>query len=260
MSPGRTTPLHPDDWDTRWVTHAYTSDRNPGQAYRRRLVIDAIASMGDVRRVLDLGSGRGDLAVDLASSLPGVELVGIDSSKSGVQAARERLPRGRFFVKDLLEEQDSDETAALHGWADVATCIEVLEHQDEPARLLANVRRYLAPAGRLVVTVPGGPMAYFDRHIGHRRHYRAYELRALVEGAGFQVEYAVSAGFPFFNLYKLMAIARGRGVVEIAAATENDRSLKTQLAYGAFDVFHRLFALNAKDTPWGWQQFLVARA
>jgi hypothetical protein len=103
-------------------------------------------------------------------------------------------------------------------------------------------------------------MAYFDRHIGHRRHYRAYELRALVEGAGFQVEYAVSAGFPFFNLYKLMAIARGRGVVEIAAATENDRSLKTQLAYGAFDVFHRLFALNAKDTPWGWQQFLVARA
>jgi 2-polyprenyl-3-methyl-5-hydroxy-6-metoxy-1,4-benzoquinol methylase len=249
-----------DDWESRWTEHAYTSDRNPGQAYRRRLVLETLGELGVVKHILDLGSGRGDLAQDLAHALPGVQVVGIDRSHSGVDAARTKVPAARFFVKDLLEEQETPETGALRGWADVATCVEVVEHQDDPEGLLRNVRRYLAPGGVLIVTAPGGPLAYFDRHIGHRRHYRAHALRALVERSGFRVERVCSAGFPFFNLYKLVAIARGRGVVQIAAAKEGDRSVGTQLAYAAFEVFHRLFALNAKDTPWGWQMFLVARA
>jgi SAM-dependent methyltransferase len=158
----------------------------------------------------------------------------------------------------LLDDGETSETTNLHGWADVATCVEVVEHQDDPTRLLKNARRYLAPRGRLIVTAPGGPVAYFDRHIGHRRHYRASELRDLVAGAGFRVESALSAGFPFFNLYKIAAIARGRDVVKLAAATESDSSAGTLLAYAAFDVFHRLFRLNAKSTPWGWQTLVVA--
>jgi SAM-dependent methyltransferase len=248
-----------DDWETRWTAHAHTSDRNPGQAYRRKLVLEAIAALGGAQRILDLGSGRGDLGLDLERALPGADIVGLDLSRSGVDAARARVPAARFFVKDLIDDQETAETTPLRGWADVATCVEVLEHQDDPARLLINIRRYLAPGGHLVVTVPGGPMGYFDRHIGHRRHYRAHELRELVERAGFRVEYALSAGFPFFNLYKLVAIARGRGVVQIAAASESDMSVGTRLAYAAFDVFRRLFTLNVKDTPWGWQTVLVAR-
>lgn len=186
--------------------------------------------------------------------------MGIDLSRSGVDAARAKVPTARFYVQDLLDERDTAETTAIHGWADVATCVEVVEHQDDPVRLLRNARRYLAPGGHIIVTAPGGPLAFFDRHIGHRRHYRAHELRDLVQRAGFQVDLAFAAGFPFFNLYKLVAIARGRGLVQIAAATESDTSVGTQLAYAAFEVFHRLFALNLRDTPWGWQTLVVARA
>ena len=57
-----------------------------------------------------------------------------------------------------------------------------------------------------VVTVPGGPMSAFDRHIGHRRHFSPDDLRAVLLAAGFQVERTTGVGFPFFNLYRLVAI------------------------------------------------------
>ena len=72
-------------------------------------------------------------------------------------------------VRDLLRDPAPD--AEWAGWATHAVCSEVLEHVDEPVVLLRNARSWLAPGCRLVVTVPGGPMSAFDRHIGHRRHF-----------------------------------------------------------------------------------------
>ena len=85
----------------------------------------------------------------------------------------------------------------------------MLEHVDDPGALLASARRWLAPAALLVVTVPGGPMSAFDRHVGHRRHYTTTDLQSLLETTGFEVLVCGGAGFPFFNLYRRAVIARG---------------------------------------------------
>jgi SAM-dependent methyltransferase len=162
------------------------------------------------------------------------------------------VPDGRFLVRDLLEADDA--SPELNGWATHAVCSEVLEHVDEPARLLKNALPYLAPDCRLVVTVPGGPMSAFDRHIGHRRHYRPHELRILLQRAGFEVDRVWGAGFPFFNLYRLVVILRGRRLIEDAEQAKPGRA-----AALAMRVFDTLFRLNLQSSRWGWQTIALAR-
>ncbi len=61
-----------------------TAARNPAQAFRRRLVLGRLRAVGPIRRYLDIGSGQGDLAVDVAAEWPEAEIVGIELSATGV--------------------------------------------------------------------------------------------------------------------------------------------------------------------------------
>jgi SAM-dependent methyltransferase len=238
-----------DDWDQLWDTYAETAADNPAQEYRRRLILSLLPADERRPRILDIGAGTGELARQLRERLPGAELAGLDVSRSGLEQARRKVPDAAFFERDLLQAEDLP--AGYDGWATQAVCSEVLEHVDDPLRLLRNAIPYLAPGCELVVTVPGGPMSAFDRHIGHRRHYRPGELRALLEQAGFEVEHAAGAGFPFFNLYRLLVVARGRRLIDDVAADRSSRFAR--LVMGAFGV---LFRINLDR--WGWQT--VARA
>ena len=95
------------------------------------------------QRYLDIGSGQGDLAVDVAHRWTTAEIAGIELSRRGVEIATGKLPRGRFIQFDLVSRQAPP--AGFGGWATHATCSEVLEHVDDPDRLLASARRWLAP-------------------------------------------------------------------------------------------------------------------
>jgi hypothetical protein len=119
---------------------------------------------------------------------------------------------------------------------------------------LASARRWLASGALLVVTVPGGPMSAFDRHIGHRRHYTTGELRALLETTGFAVQECGGAGFPFFNVYRRTVIARGERLVsDVDAAQGLSRPARTAMA-----VFDRLLAANPTRGRRGWQVYAAA--
>jgi hypothetical protein len=106
-----------------------------------------------------------------------------------------RSLNGRFRPQKLLQPVSAE--CPYLGWADYAVCSEVLEHLDDPALFLRNSAALMSPGCTLIVTVPGGPMSAFDRHIGHRKHYLVSELRGLLERSGFSVKTAMAAGFPF---------------------------------------------------------------
>src|SRR5262249_54462953 len=137
-------------------------------------------------------------------------------SERGVAIARTRAPQARFLRRDLLVDGETDPSVSR--WATHAVCSEVLEHVDEPERLLANSAAFLAPDARVIVTVPGGPMSAFDRHIGHRRHFTPAALAGTLGKAGYEVEMVSGAGFPFFNLYRLLVILQGQRLVEEGCA------------------------------------------
>ena len=50
-----------DAWDKHWSEYGESAQSNPAQAYRRRLILELLdLHSGD--RVVDIGSGQGDMA------------------------------------------------------------------------------------------------------------------------------------------------------------------------------------------------------
>jgi 2-polyprenyl-3-methyl-5-hydroxy-6-metoxy-1,4-benzoquinol methylase len=242
-----------DDWDRHWLQFGAANEHNPAQSYRRHLVANLLELDDRQSRVLDVGSGQGDFEVELLRRHPNLEMLGLEVSEAAVEIAKHKAPGASFEQRDLLGA--GEPAPDQREWADYAICSEVLEHVDEPERLLANARAYMAPGCRLVVTVPGGPMSAFDRHIGHRRHFSPAALRSLLVESGFDVEAAYGAGFPFFNLYRLAVIARGERLVEQGASA----TASSAIARATMRTFNLLFRLNLPIRRWGWQTVAVAR-
>jgi SAM-dependent methyltransferase len=246
-----------DDWDAHWDYYAESAAENPGQRMRHDLIAQLLC--GDLKnggmRVFDLGSGQGDLVRKLEPLLPGARFVGAELSERGVAISRRKVPGATFLVADLFQPP-----AALGdytGWATHAVCSEVLEHVDDPIAFLAHARTYLEPGARLIVTVPGGPMSAFDRHIGHRQHFDRGKIRTILEQAGYSVERTYLAGFPFFNLYRLLVVARGE---RLARDVETQsRGMSAVLASLVMKMFRFLFHANLLDSPFGWQVVATAR-
>jgi len=245
-----------DDWDQHWSSYAEAAALNPAQAYRRKLVFELLGldAASKPIRLLELGSGQGDFARDLAAAHPEVEIAGLELSATGVEIAARKVPQGRFFQCDMM--RPITPPPGLAGWATHAVCTEVLEHVDDPAAMLRNVRPLLAPGCRLAITVPGGPMSAFDRHIGHRGHFTPARLGDVIRDAGLEAERVSGAGFPFFNIYRLFIVARGKALIrDVDQAGGRQLPTAARVAMRAFD---RLFRWNRSDTMRGWQ--IVARA
>lgn len=96
-------------------------------------------------RIADLGCGGGFLAVGLAAL--GADVTGVDRSSAALEAAREQTRlcglRAQFVCADLVDcplESGRFDFALLH---------DVLEHVEDPGRVLAEAGRLLRPCGGL---------------------------------------------------------------------------------------------------------------
>jgi hypothetical protein len=83
-------------------------------------------------------------------------------------------------------------------------------------------------------------MSAFDKHIGHRKHWRAEEIAALMRETGFKPERVSGRGFPFFNLYRCVVILRGKKLIaDVATGPAGSASLPARLAIGVFNSLVR---------------------
>lgn len=246
-----------DDWNEHWGKYAESAAINPAQKYRRDLIYSLLNLSRNPHgcRLLDIGSGQGDLIASLHQRFPEVQLLGVELSRSGVEIATGKVSAATFIERDLLRPAP---VSAEHAhWATHAVCSEVLEHLDSPRTLLENARAYMTAGCRLVVTVPGGPRSAFDKHIGHRRHFTPDDLRKLLADAGYIVDAAYGTGFPFFNLYRCVVILRGKRLIEdVTGEADRPSSPVARAIMLAFDI---LFRLNLRSLRCGWQVVGVAR-
>ncbi|MBU6400415.1 MAG: methyltransferase domain-containing protein, partial [Verrucomicrobia bacterium] len=139
-------------------------------------------------RVVELGAGRGNLTKFL---MPQREVLVTDYSADYLQELQERWahrPRVAFAKLDLTQAADYPSVARFR--PDTIVCLNVLEHVEDDLAVLRNLQAVVPAACRLVFLVPFNPRLFseFDRQIGHFRRYRARELEAKMEQAGFVIE------------------------------------------------------------------------
>jgi len=171
----------------------------PAYYRNERPEIAALVPAG-ARRVLEVGCAAGALGRLLKRRAPR-EVVGIEIHAPAAAVARRHLDRVLELDLDAIDALPLDE-----GSFDCIVCADVLEHLRAPERALAVLRRYLAPGGVLIASIPNvrhasvvlpllveGRWQYRDEGILDRTHLRfftAAEIVALFEGAGFRARLA----------------------------------------------------------------------
>src|SRR5262245_21624300 len=131
-------------------------------------------------RVLDIGCGAGATMDHLKRyGRPH----GIDLSALPLRYSRQRGHHRTLRASATELPFDSESF-------DLVTALDVIEHLENDAQGLAEIRRVLKPGAPAVIFVPAfqslwGPN---DVQSGHKRRYRLGQLRAVVENAGLRVE------------------------------------------------------------------------
>jgi len=237
--------LDPDDWDSHWRNQADVARGNPASAFRHRLVLQRLLKVSPAK-IIDIGSGQGDLLQTLSNYFDESALAGIELSAAGVEETKEKLPNSVVHQQNLLDP--SYEPFATD--FDCLTCVEVLEHLDAPQVFLEVALEHLRNGGFAVVTVPSGPRTAFDISIGHRRHFKKTDLRRLLLDAGLVDVRVRRVGFPFFDLYRVLVFLRGRKLIQ---DVENQSLKDSHLARGLMSLFDFLLRLNPNFLPIGSQ-------
>ncbi len=121
-----------------------------------------LAKIGPGDRALDVATGTGDLAIELARRVgPAGEVVGADFSQRMLELARAKAPEIRFEQANALELPYPDDRF------DAATVGFGARNLADLGRGLAEMARVVRPGGRVVVleiTTPRrAPLSFFHR-------------------------------------------------------------------------------------------------
>jgi len=138
-------------------------------------------------RALDIGCGAGEFTAAMAAA--GAEAIGVDVAEAALRRARSRHPEVAFRLVPVDGPLPFEDGSVELVWAS-----EVVEHVADTARWLSEVRRVLAPRGRLLVTTPShgrlrvalGGVERFSEPLGDHLHlYTKRSLGSLLEEFGF---------------------------------------------------------------------------
>ncbi len=153
-------------------------------------------------RALDVGCGDGRFSAVLAEA--GAQVIGADVAQAALDRATAHHPGLDFRLIAIDEPLPFDDCQFDLVWAS-----EVVEHVSDTARWMSEVRRVLAPGGRLLLTTPShgrvrvalGGIERFSEPLGDHLHlYTRRSLRSLLDEFGFQqVQVRTAAGPPLLR-------------------------------------------------------------
>ncbi len=136
--------MHAPTWDEHadWWQREFTDGADP--EYVEQIIPLALRHLEGRRRVIDIGTGEGQIARATASVL-GADVIGIDPTSSQIAEARRRAGGPEYLVAgaDALPVDDESFDAAV-------VCL-VFEHVDDLASSIHEVARVLRPGGRLLL-------------------------------------------------------------------------------------------------------------
>lgn len=158
-------------------------------------------------QLLDIGCGTGATMDHLRKY---GEVQGIDLAMIPLSFSRRRGHR-RTMCASATALPFADESF------DLITALDVIEHLDDDAKGLGEIRRTLKSGASAVIYVPAfqtlwGPN---DDQSGHKRRYRLPELQAAVEKAGLKVERISYSNFAMF-----LPIWLGRKLLNLLGRSE----------------------------------------
>ncbi|MBI4957058.1 MAG: methyltransferase domain-containing protein [Myxococcales bacterium] len=189
--------------------------------------LTALAASGRAARVLDVGCGTGSYLVAQARAFgPALALTGLDPSEAMLARARTKLAGSGA---ELLVGR-AEALPFADGSFDRVVSRFAFHHFADPSRALAELRRVLAPAGRLGLAnlapehMPGFWMyAFFpEAHALDARFWSVARLVAAFAALGLEVSHRVAVTRDALPLREALLQAELRDQSHLAALEEAD--------------------------------------
>ena len=168
------------------------------------------------KRVLDIGCGGGILTEAMAAA--GAEVTGIDMAEAPLTVAR--LHKAESGAEVSYERSTAEAMAAARpGEFDVVTCLEMLEHVPDPARVIRSCAELVKPGGQVFFsTINRNPKSFVFAIVGaeyvlrllpagtheYARFIRPSELEEWARPAGLELRASTGMHYnPFTREYSL---------------------------------------------------------
>ncbi len=149
------------------------------------------------RKILDVGPGYSNFS-RLAARITGatsITYLDFDKAVLDYQAAECRKVKvAADFISVALE---ADDLSRIKGSYDIIHCQELLEHLPNAKEVFFELRKLLAPGGRMIVTVPTkvserilkfvNPSYMKNEPHGHVNEFNRESITGLIRGAGLSV-------------------------------------------------------------------------
>ena len=187
--------------------------------WRRRAV--AALQLGERPRVLDLATGTGDVAIDVARARPGASVIGLDPSTKMLAIAADKLARRGLADRVSLVVGDAQSLPYASCEMDAVTIAFGIRNVPDRLAALREMARVVRPGGRIAVLELGEPSAGILGRVArfHTRHV-VPRIGGWLSGAR---EYAYLqrsiAAFPAAEEFAAIMTEAGLDVLEVAPLT-----------------------------------------
>lgn len=181
-------------------------ESTPATDVHNEQALDAVPD--GTRKVLEVGTGTGALARQIAKKIPGVDYVGVEIFEKYALTAKNFC--SRVYVENF--EEPSEQLLNELPETDVVIFADVLEHFVDPWSCLERIRRFMRPGSRIVASIPNlqhwsiqyrllkGDFRYADTGLLDRTHLRFFTRQTMLEmfgNTGYRVTGIVPRIFAF---------------------------------------------------------------
>lgn len=196
-------------------------------------------------KILDIGCAGG-VAFDTWSQFGSVYGIEPDAELCGA------VPKWSERVTNMPFEEGLDYPETDF---DIILMLDVLEHLEDDAGALREIRRRLRPGGSLILTVPAMPVLW-SQHDVINKHFRRYTkstLQKVIHNAGLKVE----SLHPLFTWSVPLLFLR-----KLVPARSYEVKTPGKLVNQSFLQITRIenTIRNILDVPWGSSLFCIAKS
>lgn len=182
-------------YNSNWVKMKDQKIYGPAAKWHTGMIIEIILEtikFSEVKTVLDVGCGGGNVTHKLGCLFSAAKVKGIDLSSEGIKCAK------RNYKKENIEYIFDEENDNLKKFKyDFISCFEVLEHVEEWEELLTEISK--SAQRYIMLSFPTGRMRSFESNKGHVRNFKKGEVESFLEMKGFYPIEIYYAGFPFYS-------------------------------------------------------------
>ncbi len=106
------------------------------------------------KKILDVGCASGWFITQISKEFPRAKYFGVDIYEQGIIHAKKLYKKIEFKVADAHKIPFKDMTF------DLVLCTEVLEHVDNPEKVLLEIKRVLRPNGKAIIELDSGSIIF----------------------------------------------------------------------------------------------------